>query len=63
MFMIALCPSFFSVKLNNFSFFQVLYVSLHRHEDGSFYPGTGAAHEVAIFEVFVMLESFTNRTK
>ncbi|XP_058227179.1 histone deacetylase 15 isoform X2 [Rhododendron vialii] len=24
----------------------VLYVSLHRHEGGKFYPGTGAAHEV-----------------
>ncbi|KAJ0504752.1 putative histone deacetylase [Helianthus annuus] len=23
----------------------VLYVSLHRHEDGKFYPGTGAVHE------------------
>ncbi|GAA0142120.1 histone modifying enzyme [Lithospermum erythrorhizon] len=25
---------------------SVLYVSLHRHEGGRFYPGTGAAHEV-----------------
>ncbi|KAM7268463.1 hypothetical protein ACFE04_010629 [Oxalis oulophora] len=25
---------------------SVLYVSLHRHEGGSFYPGTGAANEV-----------------
>ncbi|KAL6954553.1 Histone deacetylase 15 [Sarracenia purpurea var. burkii] len=25
---------------------SVLYVSLHRHEGGKFYPGTGAAHEV-----------------
>lgn len=25
---------------------QVLYISLHRHEGGKFYPGTGAAHEV-----------------
>ncbi|KAM3272329.1 hypothetical protein ACQJBY_042466 [Aegilops geniculata] len=25
---------------------SVLYISLHRHEDGSFYPGTGAADEV-----------------
>ncbi|CAL1399898.1 unnamed protein product [Linum trigynum] len=25
---------------------SVLYVSLHRHEDGKFYPGTGAASEV-----------------
>ncbi|KAE9467112.1 hypothetical protein C3L33_00965, partial [Rhododendron williamsianum] len=24
----------------------VLYISLHRHEGGKFYPGTGAAHEV-----------------
>ncbi|PWA71675.1 histone deacetylase 15 [Artemisia annua] len=24
----------------------VLYISLHRHEGGQFYPGTGAAHEV-----------------
>ncbi|XP_062189050.1 histone deacetylase 15 isoform X2 [Phragmites australis] len=27
---------------------SVLYISLHRHEDGNFYPGTGAAHEVGI---------------
>ncbi|KAM0852262.1 hypothetical protein ACQ4PT_051863 [Festuca glaucescens] len=27
---------------------SVLYISLHRHEDGSFYPGTGAAHEVGV---------------
>ncbi|KAL6994893.1 Histone deacetylase 15, variant 2 [Sarracenia purpurea var. burkii] len=27
---------------------SVLYVSLHRHEGGKFYPGTGAAHEVGI---------------
>ncbi|KAJ4821933.1 Histone deacetylase 15 [Turnera subulata] len=25
---------------------SVLYISLHRHEDGKFYPGTGAASEV-----------------
>ncbi|XP_021761269.1 histone deacetylase 15-like isoform X2 [Chenopodium quinoa] len=25
---------------------SVLYISLHRHEGGNFYPGTGAAHEV-----------------
>lgn len=25
---------------------SVLYISLHRHEGGKFYPGTGAAHEV-----------------
>ncbi|CAL5198538.1 unnamed protein product [Lathyrus oleraceus] len=25
---------------------SVLYISLHRHEDGTFYPGTGGAHEV-----------------
>ena len=25
---------------------SVLYVSLHRHDGGSFYPGTGAAEEV-----------------
>ncbi|KAG2407864.1 Histone deacetylase [Vigna angularis] len=25
---------------------SVLYISLHRHEDGKFYPGTGAAEEV-----------------
>ncbi|KAI3785618.1 hypothetical protein L1987_44742 [Smallanthus sonchifolius] len=25
---------------------MVLYISLHRHEGGNFYPGTGAAHEV-----------------
>ncbi|XP_031105041.1 histone deacetylase 15 isoform X2 [Ipomoea triloba] len=25
---------------------SVLYISLHRHEDGRFYPGTGAAEEV-----------------
>ncbi|EFN54718.1 hypothetical protein CHLNCDRAFT_24556 [Chlorella variabilis] len=25
---------------------SVLYMSLHRHDGGSFYPGTGAAHEV-----------------
>lgn len=25
---------------------SVLYISLHRHEGGQFYPGTGAAHEV-----------------
>lgn len=24
----------------------VLYISLHRHEGGKFYPGTGAAHEI-----------------
>ena len=24
----------------------VLYVSLHRHDGGTFYPGTGAAEEV-----------------
>ncbi|KAL7589896.1 hypothetical protein Lser_V15G35650 [Lactuca serriola] len=24
----------------------VLYISLHRHEGGKFYPGTGVAHEV-----------------
>lgn len=27
---------------------QVLYISLHRHEGGRFYPGTGAADEVLI---------------
>nr|KAJ0214560.1 hypothetical protein LSAT_V11C400201390 [Lactuca sativa] len=25
---------------------HVLYISLHRHEGGKFYPGTGVAHEV-----------------
>ena len=25
---------------------SVLYISLHRHEGGNFYPGTGASHEV-----------------
>uniref|UniRef100_A0ACD5UYU6 Uncharacterized protein n=2 Tax=Avena sativa TaxID=4498 RepID=A0ACD5UYU6_AVESA len=29
---------------------SVLYVSLHRHEDGSFYPGTGAVHEVGVLD-------------
>lgn len=29
---------------------SVLYISLHRHEDGSFYPGTGAAHEVGVLD-------------
>ncbi|XP_039789892.1 histone deacetylase 15-like isoform X4 [Panicum virgatum] len=29
---------------------SVLYVSLHRHEYGNFYPGTGAAHEVGIHD-------------
>ncbi|KAK1320782.1 Histone deacetylase 15 [Acorus calamus] len=29
---------------------SVLYISLHRHEDGRFYPGTGAADEVGIME-------------
>jgi len=29
---------------------SVLYVSLHRHEYGNFYPGTGAAHEVGILD-------------
>lgn len=28
---------------------QVLYISLHRHEGGRFYPGTGAANEVLIY--------------
>ena len=28
---------------------SVLYVSLHRHEDGSFFPFTGAADEVRLF--------------
>lgn len=28
----------------------VLYISLHRHEDGNFYPGTGAAHEVGVLD-------------
>lgn len=27
---------------------QVLYISLHRHEGGRFYPGTGAADEVLV---------------
>ncbi|KMZ67081.1 Histone deacetylase 15 [Zostera marina] len=29
---------------------SVLYISLHRHDDGIFYPGTGAADEVGILE-------------
>ncbi|KAK3124510.1 hypothetical protein QOZ80_7BG0587590 [Eleusine coracana subsp. coracana] len=29
---------------------SVLYISLHRHEDGKFYPGTGAAHEVGTLD-------------
>ncbi|KAJ1287853.1 hypothetical protein BS78_02G042600 [Paspalum vaginatum] len=29
---------------------SILYISLHRHEDGNFYPGTGAAHEVGILD-------------
>ncbi|OEL34404.1 Histone deacetylase 15 [Dichanthelium oligosanthes] len=29
---------------------SVLYISLHRHEYGNFYPGTGAAHEVGILD-------------
>ncbi|XP_037432541.1 histone deacetylase 15-like isoform X2 [Triticum dicoccoides] len=29
---------------------SVLYISLHRHEDGSFYPGTGAADEVGVLD-------------
>ncbi|KAL5197252.1 hypothetical protein ABZP36_000764 [Zizania latifolia] len=29
---------------------SVLYISLHRHEDGTFYPGTGAAHEVGVMD-------------
>ncbi|TVU41527.1 hypothetical protein EJB05_15055, partial [Eragrostis curvula] len=29
---------------------SVLYISLHRHEDGMFYPGTGAAHEVGTLD-------------
>ena len=38
--------------------FQVLYISLHRHEDGRFYPGTGAAHEVTISDLFTVLYYF-----
>ena len=30
---------------------QVLYISLHRHEGGRFYPGTGAADEVSICSI------------
>ncbi|PKU64419.1 histone deacetylase 15 [Dendrobium catenatum] len=29
---------------------SVLYVSLHRHENGRFYPGTGAANEVGVMD-------------
>lgn len=29
---------------------SVLYISLHRHEGGRFYPGTGAANEVGSFD-------------
>lgn len=29
---------------------SVLYISLHRHEEGLFYPGTGAAHEVGAMD-------------
>ncbi|PKA56996.1 Histone deacetylase 15 [Apostasia shenzhenica] len=29
---------------------SVLYISLHRHENGRFYPGTGAADEVGIMD-------------
>ncbi|KAL6880178.1 hypothetical protein ACP4OV_011743 [Aristida adscensionis] len=29
---------------------SVLYISLHRHENGNFYPGTGAAHEVGVLD-------------
>lgn len=29
---------------------SVLYVSLHRHESGRFYPGTGAANEVGVMD-------------
>ncbi|CAI9302282.1 unnamed protein product [Lactuca saligna] len=53
---VLLCPSFepdyFDVHHGNGTqeiFEQnktVLYISLHRHEGGKFYPGTGAAHEV-----------------
>jgi histone deacetylase 6 len=35
---------------------SVLYVSLHRHEYGNFYPGTGAAHEVTLIDTFAILE-------
>jgi len=35
---------------------SVLYVSLHRHEYGNFYPGTGAAHEVTLINTFAILE-------
>lgn len=29
---------------------SVLYISLHRHEDGRFYPGTGAADQVGVMD-------------
>ncbi|OMO83040.1 Histone deacetylase superfamily [Corchorus olitorius] len=38
--------SFLDAKLILEHVHQVLYISLHRHEGGKFYPGTGAAFEV-----------------
>lgn len=35
---------------------RVLYLSIHRHDDGNFFPGTGASIEVITFLFF-----FTNR--
>ena len=28
---------------------HVLYISIHRHDDGTFFPGTGKPEEVRIF--------------
>jgi hypothetical protein len=33
---------------------SVLYISLHRHEGGNFYPGTGAADEVPMLFCFTL---------
>lgn len=30
---------------------SVLYLSIHRHDDGNFFPGTGAPGEVGVFEL------------
>jgi len=34
---------------------RVLYVSMHRHDEGSFFPGTGKAEEVWWSHVFSRL--------
>ena len=57
---LASCPNLLYGIFVSLFLIQVLYVSLHRHEYGNFYPGTGAAHEVTLIDTFAILEYYSD---